>query len=67
MCDVAAQVDKLRWVPFLFKGDYSDFESGWYDDAGETILIQMAVHVVSATTHSGNIQATIRHVKTTST
>ena len=28
-------------------GDYEDFESGWYDDAGETIMIHMAAHVVA--------------------
>jgi len=44
---VYAKVDALRWVPLLFKGDYDDFESGWYDDAGETIMIHMAVHVVA--------------------
>ena len=49
---VFADIPKLEFVPYLFKGPYDDFSVGWYQDVGQlistTLLINGLVYPMSA-------------------
>lgn len=43
---VYAQVDGLKWIPYLFKGPFTDFSVGWYQSVGSLICITLAANAL---------------------